>query len=226
MSGDAPTRSPQRGFSPSWMPTASSTSLSEALVPARDGLAATPTTSTSYPVPPMRTTTDSPPRWGAGCAPRVGGMTDDEARQLPVIVDAATLRAFGSSTWTTDAGPLDILLSSLIARVTVTPTTILRLADRRGDRRDPVTSRRWMTSWRARSLPIEPRTTTRFPSCGDLLRDAGPEDWPVSKSLRPPDTDADPDSSVVFPSADDGERPGPGGSDRLRRFPEETCKGV
>lgn len=40
---------------------------------------------------------------------RVGRMTDDEAQQLPVIVDAATLRGFGSSTWTTDAGPLDIL---------------------------------------------------------------------------------------------------------------------
>lgn len=40
---------------------------------------------------------------------RVGGMTDEEARQLPVIVDASTLRSFGSSTWTTDAGPLDVL---------------------------------------------------------------------------------------------------------------------
>lgn len=41
---------------------------------------------------------------------RVGGMTDDEARQLPVVVDVATLRSFGSSTWTTDAGPLDVLV--------------------------------------------------------------------------------------------------------------------
>ena len=36
-------------------------------------------------------------------------MTDEEARQLPVSLDAATLRSFGSSTWTTDAGPLDVL---------------------------------------------------------------------------------------------------------------------
>lgn len=40
---------------------------------------------------------------------RVAGMTDEEARQLPVVIDAATLRAFGSTTWTTDAGPLDVL---------------------------------------------------------------------------------------------------------------------
>ena len=36
-------------------------------------------------------------------------MTDDEARQLPMTVDAETLRSFGSSTWATDAGPVDVL---------------------------------------------------------------------------------------------------------------------
>jgi len=41
---------------------------------------------------------------------RVGGMSDDEARRLPVTIDAATLSAFGSSTWMTDAGPLDLLV--------------------------------------------------------------------------------------------------------------------
>ncbi|MBA3288150.1 MAG: hypothetical protein H0U21_09030 [Acidimicrobiia bacterium] len=41
---------------------------------------------------------------------RVGGMTDEEARQLPVQLNAATLAAFGSSTWMTDAGPLDLLV--------------------------------------------------------------------------------------------------------------------
>jgi hypothetical protein len=40
----------------------------------------------------------------------VGGMTDEEARQLPVQLDAETLAAFGSSTWMTDAGPLDLLV--------------------------------------------------------------------------------------------------------------------
>lgn len=40
---------------------------------------------------------------------RVGGMSDEEARGLPVEISAATLRAFGSSTWMTDVGPLDIV---------------------------------------------------------------------------------------------------------------------
>ena len=44
-----------------------------------------------------------------GARLRVGGMTDDEARQLPVQLDAETLRSFGSSTWMTDEGPIDIL---------------------------------------------------------------------------------------------------------------------
>ena len=44
-----------------------------------------------------------------GARLRVGGMTDDEARQLPVTVDVTTLRNFVNSTWTTDAGPLDVL---------------------------------------------------------------------------------------------------------------------
>ena len=41
---------------------------------------------------------------------RVGGLSDDEARQLPVTIDAETLLSFGSSTWMTNAGPLDLLV--------------------------------------------------------------------------------------------------------------------
>lgn len=44
-----------------------------------------------------------------GARLRVAGLTDEEARRLPVTIDAATLRAFASTTWTTDAGPLDVL---------------------------------------------------------------------------------------------------------------------
>lgn len=44
-----------------------------------------------------------------GARLRVGGMSDEEARRLPVRLDATTLRAFGNSTWMTDAGPIDIL---------------------------------------------------------------------------------------------------------------------
>ena len=36
-------------------------------------------------------------------------MPDDEARGLPIVIDGATLRGFGSTTWMTDAGPLDVL---------------------------------------------------------------------------------------------------------------------
>ena len=38
-------------------------------------------------------------------------MSDEDARRLPVQLDAETLRAFGSSTWMTDDGPLDVLVA-------------------------------------------------------------------------------------------------------------------
>jgi hypothetical protein len=41
---------------------------------------------------------------------RVAGMTDDDARRLPVTIDATTLESFGSSTWLTDAGPIDVVV--------------------------------------------------------------------------------------------------------------------
>lgn len=41
---------------------------------------------------------------------RVAGMSDEEARELPLRLDADTLAGFGSSTWMTDAGPLDLLV--------------------------------------------------------------------------------------------------------------------
>jgi hypothetical protein len=40
---------------------------------------------------------------------RVGGMTDAEARQLPVTIDSTMLEMAGMSTWMTDAGPFDVL---------------------------------------------------------------------------------------------------------------------
>jgi hypothetical protein len=40
---------------------------------------------------------------------RVTGMTDAEARMLPVQIDSATLDMAGMSTWMTDAGPFDVL---------------------------------------------------------------------------------------------------------------------
>lgn len=40
---------------------------------------------------------------------RVEGMTDDQARQLPVQIDSRTLGGMESSTWVTDAGAFDVL---------------------------------------------------------------------------------------------------------------------
>jgi hypothetical protein len=40
---------------------------------------------------------------------RVAGMTDEEARHLPVQIDATTLEMAGMTTWMTDAGPFDVL---------------------------------------------------------------------------------------------------------------------
>jgi len=40
---------------------------------------------------------------------RVARMSDEEAKALPVKVDSMMLETTGSSTWTTDAGPFDVL---------------------------------------------------------------------------------------------------------------------
>lgn len=40
---------------------------------------------------------------------RAAGMTDDEAKALPVRIDPTTLDRAGMSTWMTDAGPFDVL---------------------------------------------------------------------------------------------------------------------
>ena len=40
---------------------------------------------------------------------RVEGLTDEEARALPVHIDGATLARMDISTWRTDAGDLDVL---------------------------------------------------------------------------------------------------------------------
>lgn len=42
---------------------------------------------------------------------RVGGLSDEEARELPVRLDTETLRRMEVSTWRTDAGDLDVLTS-------------------------------------------------------------------------------------------------------------------
>ena len=50
-------------------------------------------------------------------------MTDDEARALPVQVDATSLDLAGMSTWMTDAGGFDILAGLKPPTVTWFPMT-------------------------------------------------------------------------------------------------------
>ena len=101
-----------------------------------------------------------------GARLRVGGMTDEDSRQLPVRVDAATLRSFGSSTWTTDAGAVDILrdLPDRSGRRHAYDELASREASPRSAG-SPFTSRRSMTSSPPRSSPGDRRTTRRSPSC-------------------------------------------------------------
>ncbi len=40
---------------------------------------------------------------------RVARMSDEEAQALPIVVDGLMLETTGSSTWTTDAGPFDVM---------------------------------------------------------------------------------------------------------------------
>jgi hypothetical protein len=45
-----------------------------------------------------------------GARLRLGGMSDDEASQLPVVLDADMLARLRVSTWVTDAGLFDVLM--------------------------------------------------------------------------------------------------------------------
>jgi len=40
----------------------------------------------------------------------VAGLTDEESRQLPVVVDETFLDVDGTTTWTTDAGWIEVLV--------------------------------------------------------------------------------------------------------------------
>ena len=53
---------------------------------------------------------------------RVGGVDDETARALPVVIDAETLTRLETSTWRTDAGDMDVLVTirdSSGARLTI-----------------------------------------------------------------------------------------------------------
>jgi len=44
-----------------------------------------------------------------GARLRVAGMSDEEAKLLPVQIDGSTLADLSVTTWMTDAGPFDVL---------------------------------------------------------------------------------------------------------------------
>jgi hypothetical protein len=97
---------------------------------------------------------------------RVGGMTDAEARALPVQIDGTTLDMAGMSTWMTDAGPFDVL-----AGLEAPTATWSRTKSWRPERRccTAMASRSglplWRTSFGPRSAPTGPRIGRPFPSC-------------------------------------------------------------
>ena len=103
--------------------------------------------------------------WRVDARLRVGGMTDDEARQLPVQLDAGTFRSFGSSTWMTDAGPIDVLgISETAAEArshSMHWSTVVRISR---SARSWRTSQRWATSLLRRSTHRARRIGRRFPS--------------------------------------------------------------
>jgi hypothetical protein len=66
---------------------------------------------------------------------RVGGMSDAEARKLPVQIDATSLDRAGMSTWMTDAGGFDVLAGLEAADGHLVPydELVTRSTELRGD---------------------------------------------------------------------------------------------
>ena len=96
---------------------------------------------------------------------RVGGLTDDEARALPTIIDGPSLRGMEISTWRTDAGDVDVLRhlrneagGALPSRIWSTGRSPSRFS------RSTFSSRAWRTSSRRSGSPPATRTERRSPS--------------------------------------------------------------
>ena len=90
---------------------------------------------------------------------RVAGMTDAEARALPVQIDATTLDMAGMSTWMTDAGPFDVLAGLQSPTAASCPTRNWpngqQCCTDAGSRSAP---RRWKTSSAPRNKLTGPKT--------------------------------------------------------------------
>jgi hypothetical protein len=96
---------------------------------------------------------------------RVARMSDEEAKALPIQVDGVMLETTENSTWTTDAGPFDILaeLKDLEGRSVPYEELLTRSMIVRGDGFS-VTLPLLTTSLRRRPLLIVTRTAKPFPS--------------------------------------------------------------
>jgi hypothetical protein len=97
---------------------------------------------------------------------RVAGMTDAEARLLPVQIDATTLDMAGMTTWMTDAGPFDVLagLEAPDGRLVPYEELVARATVLHGAG-SPSVQRRWKTSSGLKSEQTGPRTEKRCLSC-------------------------------------------------------------
>jgi hypothetical protein len=110
-----------------------------------------------------------------GARLRVAGMTDEETRQLPVVVDGSTLAAFGSTTWSTDAGSIDVLHDLPTATGRRSYDDLLSRSTTASLDGASSASQRSPTSSTASSTRIGPRTEMRCPSwrsCGAGTRAA------------------------------------------------------
>jgi hypothetical protein len=115
----------------------------------------------------------------------VEGLSDDEAPELPVQIDALTLSRMEISTWRTDAGDLDVLVEipaqdgSRLSYDDLLPPGPSMLTTERVTSLS--TSPRSRTSLRPNSGPIAPKITTRFQNYCDCVT---PTDDPKNNRQR------------------------------------------
>lgn len=117
---------------------------------------------------------------------RVGGLSDEEAKNLPVVIDAVALQRMEVSTWRTDAGDLDVLHSlrsadgrrrgfdELLPRATDTILGAVRV--RLAALADIVEAKRFADRAKDREA---------LPELDELLRSESPE-WPAPGQASEP----------------------------------------
>ncbi len=133
-----------------------------------------------------------------GARLRVTGLTDEEARQLHVTIDAATLRAFGSTTWTTDAGPLDVLRELPVTGGRRTFDELMqRSTDVDVDGIVSFTSHHSTTSSTARPTPTARRIEKRSPNSATSTQRHPTPDRPTRQGSGSPGDPSDRDGDLA-----------------------------